>query len=128
MDTRPSLIDVEDLTVEFSTRDGKVAAVRDVSFSLARGETLGIVGESGSGKSVTSYALMRILDANGTIAHGELTYGGIDLRQVRGTGPLVTIHQPDVPHFKAQLKHLRTYADLRGDRMGEIAVQLGDGL
>ena len=56
-------------------------AVRGVSFELARGETLGIVGESGSGKSVTAYALLRLLDAGGTIRAGEARYGGIDLRR-----------------------------------------------
>lgn len=65
------LIDVKGLTVEFETRDGMVAAVRNVSVSLYRGETLGIVGESGSGKSVTSFAMMRILDDNGRIAAGS---------------------------------------------------------
>lgn len=80
---QPNLVDVESLTVAFTTRNGVVEAVRDVSFSLAKGETLGIVGESGSGKSVTSYALMRILDANGAIAEGELRYAGIDLRRAR---------------------------------------------
>ena len=74
-------MDVERLTVEFVTRDGVVSAVRDVSFSLQRGETLGIVGESGSGKSVTSLALMRLLDENGQIAEGEMRYSGIDLRR-----------------------------------------------
>lgn len=73
------LVAVDRLTVEFDTRDGVVPAVRDVSFSIAHGETLGIVGESGSGKSVTSYALMRILDDNGRIANGGLAYSGIDL-------------------------------------------------
>jgi peptide/nickel transport system ATP-binding protein len=77
--TAPNLVDVKNLTVEFTTRNGIVQAVRDVSFSLAKGETLAIVGESGSGKSVTSYALMRILDANGIIAGGDMTYSGIDL-------------------------------------------------
>ncbi len=75
------LISVRNLTVEFGTREGVVQAVRDVSFDLARGETLGIVGESGSGKSVTSFALMGILDANGQVAEGEMTYSGIDLRR-----------------------------------------------
>ncbi len=78
-----SLVDVSDLTVEFTTRNGMVRAVREVSFSLAKGETLGIVGESGSGKSVTTYALMRILDANGAIAEGEMTYAGVDLRRAK---------------------------------------------
>jgi peptide/nickel transport system ATP-binding protein len=75
------LVSVRNLTVSFGTRGGVVTAVRDVSFNLARGETLGIVGESGSGKSVTSYALMGILDANGRVEDGEMTYSGIDLRR-----------------------------------------------
>ena len=57
------MLSIKDLQVAFKTRKGEVNAVRGVSFELARGERLGIVGESGSGKSVTSYALMRILDA-----------------------------------------------------------------
>ncbi|MCA8928554.1 MAG: ABC transporter ATP-binding protein [Alphaproteobacteria bacterium] len=75
------LISVRNLTVAFGTREGVVTAVRDVSFTLGRGETLGIVGESGSGKSVTSYALMGILDANGRVTEGEMRYSGIDLRR-----------------------------------------------
>ena len=77
--TPQSLLEVRDLTVEFSTRRGVVQAVRKVDVSLARGETLGIVGESGSGKSVTSYAVMRILDRAGRIANGSIVYSGIDL-------------------------------------------------
>ncbi|SEP62339.1 dipeptide ABC transporter ATP-binding protein [Thalassovita taeanensis] len=75
------MLSVKDLAVSFQTRRGTVDAVRGISFDLAKGEILGIVGESGSGKSVTSYALMRILDAGGTIAAGEATYSGIDLRR-----------------------------------------------
>ncbi len=77
--TSQSLLEVRDLTVEFSTRRGIVQAVRKVDVSLGRGETLGIVGESGSGKSVTSYAVMRILDRAGRIANGSIVYSGIDL-------------------------------------------------
>ncbi|WP_281683810.1 dipeptide ABC transporter ATP-binding protein [Thalassobaculum salexigens] len=72
-------LDVQDLSVSFSTRRGTVDAVRGVSFSLAKGETLGIVGESGSGKSVSSYAVMRILERSGRIAGGRITFDGIDL-------------------------------------------------
>ena len=75
------MLSIKDLSVSFRTRKGEVNAVRGVSFEVAKGETLGIVGESGSGKSVTSYALMRILDAGGRIKTGDVTYDGIDLRR-----------------------------------------------
>ncbi|MEM1384649.1 MAG: ABC transporter ATP-binding protein [Pseudomonadota bacterium] len=75
------MLSVRDLAVSFQTRRGQVDAVRGVSFDLAKGEILGIVGESGSGKSVTSYALMRILDAGGVIKQGDAEYSGIDLRR-----------------------------------------------
>lgn len=77
----PKLVDIQNLTLEFSTRKGKVTAVQDISIQIAKGETLGIVGESGSGKSVTSYALMRILDQAGKIAQGTITFGGINIDQ-----------------------------------------------
>ncbi|MEH6647546.1 ABC transporter ATP-binding protein [Sulfitobacter sp.] len=76
-----AMLSVKDLAVAFQTRRGQVDAVRGISFEVSKGEILGIVGESGSGKSVTSYALMRILDAGGTIKAGEATYSGIDLRR-----------------------------------------------
>jgi len=74
------LLDVNDLTVEFATRRGIVKAVQHVNISVAKGETLGIVGESGSGKSVTSYAVMRILDRAGRIAEGSVMFSGIDVK------------------------------------------------
>ncbi|WP_339029829.1 ABC transporter ATP-binding protein [Bradyrhizobium symbiodeficiens] len=78
--TAQPLLDVQDLTVEFSTRRGIVKAVQHVSISVAKGETLAIVGESGSGKSVTSYAVMRILDRAGRIAEGSVMFSGIDVK------------------------------------------------
>ena len=78
--TEIPLLDVSDLTVEFATRRGIVKAVQHVSISVAKGETLGIVGESGSGKSVTSYAVMRILDRAGKIADGSVMFSGIDVK------------------------------------------------
>src|ERR1700704_1914176 len=74
------LLDVNDLTVEFATRRGIVKAVQHVNITVAKGETLGIVGESGSGKSVTSYAVMRILDRAGKIAEGSVMFSGIDVK------------------------------------------------
>jgi peptide/nickel transport system ATP-binding protein len=78
--TAQPLLDVNDLTVEFATRRGVVKAVQHVNISVAKGETLGIVGESGSGKSVTSYAVMRILDRAGRIAEGSVVFSGIDVK------------------------------------------------
>src|SRR5438876_1158768 len=78
--TAQPLLDVGDLTEEFATRLGIVKAVQHVNISVAKGETLGIVGESGSGKSVTSYAVMRILDRAGKIAEGSVMFSGIDVK------------------------------------------------
>jgi peptide/nickel transport system ATP-binding protein len=78
--TAQPLLDVNDLTVEFATRRGIVKAVQHVNISVGKGETLGIVGESGSGKSVTSYAVMKILDRAGKIAEGSVMFSGIDVK------------------------------------------------
>jgi peptide/nickel transport system ATP-binding protein len=78
--TAQPLLEVNDLTVEFATRRGIVKAVQHVNISVAKGETLGIVGESGSGKSVTSFAVMRILDRAGRIAEGSVMFSGIDVK------------------------------------------------
>ena len=79
-DPSAPLLEVEDLQVEFDTRDGVAKAVNGVSFSLAEGETLGILGESGCGKSVTAQAIMGILDMPpARIAGGEVRFRGVDL-------------------------------------------------
>ncbi|MDT7950537.1 MAG: ABC transporter ATP-binding protein [Acetobacteraceae bacterium] len=77
-----NLLEVQDLSVEFATRRGLVRAVQRVNLSVARGETLAVVGESGSGKSVTSYAVMRILDRAGRIAEGAVSFSGIAMQQL----------------------------------------------
>ena len=77
------LLDVQDLSVEFRTRAGVVRALEQVSFQVARGETVGVVGESGSGKSVTALALLRILDASAQITSGRAIFGGLDLLAAR---------------------------------------------
>jgi peptide/nickel transport system ATP-binding protein len=73
----PSLLDIRHLTVEFPASDSAssppLAAVRDLSFTIAPREVLGLVGESGSGKSVTSLALMRLLPPQARVA-GELLF------------------------------------------------------
>jgi len=80
VETGRPLLEVRDLTVEFQTRRGVVRAVQHIDISVGKGETLAIVGESGSGKSVTSYAVMRILDRAGRIADGSMMFSGVDLR------------------------------------------------
>ena len=74
------LLDVQNLTVEFQTRRGVVRAVEQINLTVAKSETVGIVGESGSGKSVTSYAVMRILDRAGRIVEGTVIFSGMNLR------------------------------------------------
>jgi oligopeptide transport system ATP-binding protein len=73
-----ALIEVNNLSVRFQTPDGLLTAVNDISFSLDRGQTLGIVGESGSGKSQTVLAMMGLLAINGS-ASGQARFDGQDL-------------------------------------------------
>ncbi len=77
------LLTVEDLRVSFSTRHGLVTALHGIGFSLGAGQTLGIVGESGSGKSVTSLAVMRLLDRAGRIDGGRVLFQGRDITRAR---------------------------------------------
>jgi oligopeptide transport system ATP-binding protein len=77
------LLEVDELQVEFRTRDGVAKAINGVSFDLREGETLAILGESGSGKSVTAQAIMGILDSPpGFITGGEVRYCGQDILQL----------------------------------------------
>ena len=68
-----SILSVNNLSVSFTTNDGIVDAVKNVSFDLKAGETLSIVGESGSGKSVSTNALMKLLPDN-AIVHPDSIY------------------------------------------------------
>ena len=74
-----SVLSVEHLSTDFSTEQGTVRAVRDVSFTVEKGEILGIVGESGSGKSVTMFSIMGLLAGNGTVTSGKVMLDGTDL-------------------------------------------------
>ena len=82
--SKKPLLEINNLVTEFHTEDGIVKAVNDVSFSLNRGETIGIVGESGSGKSVTSLSVMQLIASPpGRISNGEILFhsenGTVDL-------------------------------------------------
>jgi oligopeptide transport system ATP-binding protein len=76
------ILQVRNLAISFSTDQGRVHAVRGVSFDLYKGETLCIVGESGSGKSVTNKAIMGISSQNAHIDSGSITYQGEDLTKI----------------------------------------------
>jgi len=129
--TAQPLLDVSDLTVEFSTRRGIVKAVQHVNITVAKGETLGIVGESGSGKSVTSYAVMRILDRAGKIAEGSVMFSGIDvktatedqMRDLRGREISMIFQNP-----RAALNPIRKVGDQIEDvlRQHVQQAQVGD--
>jgi peptide/nickel transport system ATP-binding protein len=88
-----ALLDVKDLRTSFRTEDGVVKAVDGVSFTVEKGQTLGIVGESGCGKSVTCLTIMGLNPKRNTITGGEALWKGNDLltmkpselRQIRGS-------------------------------------------
>lgn len=96
------LLEVNNLVTEFRTADGLLAAVRDVSFSVQKGETLCIVGESGCGKSITSLSVIGLLPKNGSITSGEVLYEGEPIhklsaekmRQMRGNKISMIFQEP----------------------------------
>ncbi|KQL47059.1 peptide ABC transporter ATP-binding protein [Brevibacillus choshinensis] len=83
MEKRETLLEVNGLRVTFKTHGGEINAVRDVTFSLKKGETLAIVGESGCGKSVTAKSVMRLVPEHiGKIAGGSILFKGKDLAKL----------------------------------------------
>ena len=79
-----ALLEVKDLKTYFRTDDGIVKAVDGVSFSIEKGQTLGIVGESGSGKSVTCLTIMGLNAKRNTITSGKALFNGEDLLKASG--------------------------------------------
>lgn len=96
------MLKVDNLKISFNTADGKFDAVKGISFQLNKGETLGIVGESGSGKSVTSLALMRLLDERNATIKGVAELNGTELfklsedemRAMRGNQMAMIFQEP----------------------------------
>jgi peptide/nickel transport system ATP-binding protein len=130
------LLEVNELSVAFRTDDGIVRAVRDVSFTLEAGQTLGIVGESGSGKSVTAQTIMGL--TRGAQIGGRVLFKGEDLlrfpvselRKVRGAqigmifqDPLSSLH----PHYKVGwqiVEMIRAHTDMPKKQAQARAVEL----
>jgi peptide/nickel transport system ATP-binding protein len=97
-----SILEVRNLSTHFFTDDGEVKAVRNVSFSVAPGETLGIVGESGCGKSVTAMSVLGLVGRPGKVVGGEIMFRGRDLlklskeelRRIRGRDIAMIFQDP----------------------------------
>jgi peptide/nickel transport system ATP-binding protein len=96
------MLQVNNLNVQFKTQNGLTEAVKDSSFTLKKGETVGIVGESGSGKSVTSLAIMRLHNSNNTLINGEILLNRVnilqipedEMRQIRGNRIAMIFQEP----------------------------------
>jgi len=96
------MLQVQNLSVKFKTQNGLFEAVKGISFNLQKGETIGIVGESGSGKSVTSLALMRLLDKKQTEISGRIILNNnslcsipeSEMRTIRGNQMAMIFQEP----------------------------------
>ncbi|MCS7221357.1 MAG: ABC transporter ATP-binding protein [Anaerolineae bacterium] len=109
---REPLVEVKDLKVEFNVRDGIVHAVDGVSFTVYRGQTLGIIGESGCGKSVTAKAILHMVPKPGKITGGEILY----YRRSRDNHTSEAIEQVNITRLDPDGPEIRK---IRG---GEIAM------
>ena len=134
------LLEVEDLRVHFQTEDGLVKAVDGVSYTVDRGQTLGIVGESGSGKSVSSLTIMGLTRARNARISGVVRFNGRDLlgassedmREVRGDDiamifqdPLSSLH----PFYKVGsqiVEAIRAHRDVTKAQAFDRAVEMLD--
>ena len=76
-----ALLDVQDLSIGYRTKQGFLKAVDGVSFSLDEGQSLGFVGESGCGKTTIGMALMGLLPPNGEVFQGEILFQGRDIQR-----------------------------------------------
>jgi peptide/nickel transport system ATP-binding protein len=136
--THAPLLEVEDLRVHFETEDGLVKAVDGISYTVDRGETLGIVGESGSGKSVSSLTVMGLTRARNARISGTVRFNGKDLlgaseedlRRIRGDDiamifqdPLSSLH----PFYKVGnqiVEAIRAHRDVTKAQAMDRAVEM----
>ena len=132
------ILKIENLKTSFMTSNGEVQAVRGVSFSVDKGEIVGLVGESGSGKSVTSMSILKLLADTARIKEGKILFEGEDLaryskaqmRKIRG-GKISMIFQdpmsslnPLIPVGKQVAEMIRVHHP--GKDKGEIKREVLD--
>jgi peptide/nickel transport system ATP-binding protein len=148
MNTSPDAInepvlEVDGLRTHFFTKAGVVKAVDDVSFTVGRGEVLGLVGESGSGKSMTGYSLMGLIDPPGRIVSGSIILDGVEQRtlnaeqqrRMRGNriamifqDPMMTLNpvlRIDVQMIEAILAHKQVTPAIARLRAREALAKVG---
>ena len=137
------LLEVKDLAISFFTKGGEVQAVRGISYTLNRGEVLGIVGESGSGKSVSSHGILRLTPDTGKVKSGQILFDGQDIlkmdkkqvQDLRGNRIAMIFQDPMTsldPLFtveyqlgEALKKHTKLDAAARKSRMIELLELVG---
>ena len=131
MDTKNTILQIDNLKVQFKVDKRTVHAVNDVNLTVHRGKILGIVGESGCGKSVTAHSILQLLPPNGKIANGKISFApdpdgpvlelqsmkrsGKDIRAIRGQkismifqDPMMSLN-PVYPIGKQILENLRIH-------------------
>ena len=132
-----AMLSVENLHIAFDTEDGELPCVEGVSFSVRRGEVLGIVGESGCGKSVTALSIMGLLGKNGSIKAGTAYLDGLDLgnlsqaamRDLRGNRismifqePMTSLN-PVLTIGKQLMEPIETHLGLKGVQAREHGIE-----
>ena len=138
-----AVLSVENLRTHFFTKAGVVKAVDDVSFSINKGEILGLVGESGSGKSMTGYSIMGLIDAPGRVVSGKIILNGTDVtaynnaqwRSLRGNrvamifqDPMMTLNpvlRVDTQMMEAITAHEKVSKDEARQRCRNALAQVG---
>ena len=141
-------LEVRNLQTSFFTKAGEVKAVDDVSFTVDRGQVLGLVGESGSGKTVTGFSIMGLVDAPGRVVGGQIQFHGEDLvgvspkrwQKLRGNqismifqDPMMTLNpvlRIDTQMIEAIRAHQRVSKDqarvMARDALGQVGIPSAD--
>lgn len=138
-----ALLEIKDLAISFYNKAGEVQAVRGISYTLQKGEVLGIVGESGSGKSVSSHGILRLTPDTGKVKQGQILFHGKDilkmskkeLQELRGNKIAMIFQDPMTsldPLFTVEYqlneslkKHTNLNAQERKKRMIELLQLVG---